>query len=84
MITCLAVLCLLSSLWFVRNLVADGDPLPPFLHMALGTVDPNMSRLDVERMETDLYPSKLSLRMVEGYPFAFSGRRQRRSFGNTV
>jgi len=64
----LAATCVLSLPWYVRNLIADGDPLPPFLHMALGRTDPDLSRTDIELQEEDLRPKNVSLRSIEGYP----------------
>ena len=65
---CLALMCALSSPWYIRNLIGDGDPLPPFLHMALGRTDPDMSLDDVRAFEQDLRPNTLSLRWIETYP----------------
>jgi hypothetical protein len=67
-VACIALMVALSLPWFARNLVADGDPLPPFLHIALGRPDPDMSRQDIEQMAGDLRSENLSLHWIETYP----------------
>ena len=77
---CLALMCALSLPWYIRNFVADGDPLPPFLHMALGRPDPDISRADIEGMAADLRPENLSLRSVEEYPLRLFRRADTSEF----
>jgi hypothetical protein len=60
----------LSSPWYIKNIIQDGDPAPPILHMYLHRDDRSMSIVDAENitsdMVTDHSPETLAL-----LPFRF-------------
>ncbi|HVA26689.1 MAG TPA: hypothetical protein VNF68_00810, partial [Candidatus Baltobacteraceae bacterium] len=83
----LVLICALSSPWYVRNLIADHDPMPPLLHIALGREDPDVSRADLQLMAADLRSSVPSLRSIETYPirlFRVAYTREFREYGVTA
>jgi len=51
----LLVFSVLGAIWYLRNFIVTGDPMPPAL-MALGHEDPFWTRADYEWMSVDVRP----------------------------
>lgn len=47
---------MLSSVWYVRNIIVDGDPVPPTLNYALGRTDRFWSIEDYKAITQDINP----------------------------
>ena len=53
----LFILCttILASVWYLRNYVIDGDPIPPTINMTRGLKDIGWTKTDYELMRCDLH-----------------------------
>ncbi|HEY0798583.1 MAG TPA: hypothetical protein VGD50_05505, partial [Candidatus Baltobacteraceae bacterium] len=60
--------CVISGLWYMRNLIYDGDPVPPVFNLAFRGTDPNFSAQDWAGIRGDLSTHR-SLRDWEAFPF---------------
>ncbi len=63
----LAMLFIGASPWYVRNLVRDGDPIPPVFNLALRGHDPNFSQADWDAIVADLH-TKRTIAQWERFP----------------
>jgi hypothetical protein len=50
----LAAFVVLSSPWYVKNFVEDGDPVPPLLNLAVRGADAKWSKTDLGHVQNDL------------------------------
>lgn len=72
-------LLVLASPWYVRNLIYDGDPIPPVFNLALRGHDPNFTRAEWASIVKDLNTPR-SLRGWIHYPIADFFDTQTRAF----
>ncbi len=52
----LIIFSVLGSFWYVRNLIIDGDPIPPTINMFLGKEDLFWTKADYEFQMRDINP----------------------------
>lgn len=51
------IFCILGSLWYMRNIIVDGDPIPPALNIMLGKTDKFWSIEDYQFQIKDIQPA---------------------------
>ena len=52
----IVIFLVLGSVWYVRNIIIDGDPMPPAINFALGKTDKFWSKADYDAVAADLNP----------------------------
>jgi len=63
----IVLLCALSSPWYVRNLIQDGDPVPPVFNLMLRGKDPSFTKAEWAGITADLHTDH-SAAAVASYP----------------
>lgn len=77
----LTLMCACSLPWYVRNVIVDGDPVPPLLHIIMGREDPDVSKKDLDGMSRDLRRRPITLALAESYPLRLFRKTDTNEFG---
>ncbi len=62
------LLCALSSTWYIKNWIQDGDPVPPVFNLMFRGHDPNFTKAQWQAIENDLH-TKRTFSSLAAYPW---------------